>query len=185
MTASKDPDGSANTDAPPVDNDVDDFGGGGRKPRRPVHAMKRYLLLVALGGVFGTAARYELGMVLPTIGQWPAPTLIINLAGAFLLGMLLEGLARRGEDQGRRRILRLLVGTGFMGSFTTYSTLAVESVLLIDHNDLGGAGLYLAASLFGGFFTGFAGIWLAARQHRSATWTRRAQAPSAGAGGMQ
>jgi fluoride exporter len=55
--------------------------------------------------------------------ELPLATLLINLAGAFLLGVLLERLGRaRGEPQ-RRRLVRLLAGTGFLGGFTTYSAL--------------------------------------------------------------
>lgn len=165
------PDESSDGGGMPVDSDVDEFAGAVRmRRRRPLHTMKRYLLLVAVGGVFGTGARYEAGLILPTLGPWPVPTLIINLTGAFLLGILLEGLSRRGDDVGGRRMLRLSVGTGFMGSFTTYSTLAVETMLLLEHDALAVAGIYLAVSVIGGVLAGFAGIWLSATQHRSATW---------------
>ena len=61
---------------------------------------------------------------------WPWATFMINLAGAFILGALLEGLARSGGDTGWRQRVRLFAGTGFCGAFTTYSTLALEVSLL-------------------------------------------------------
>jgi fluoride exporter len=103
---------------------------GIRHPR-PVHLHWRYVGLVALGGVFGTATREALTLAVPSNGAFPLAIFLVNIIGAFLLGVLLEGLTRRGPDAGRRRTLRLLVGTGFLGGFTTYSALAVDSALLL------------------------------------------------------
>lgn len=132
---------------------------------RPVHLHPGFVLLVMAGGAFGALARYGLSLVLPAPGGWPLPTLLINLAGALLLGMLLEGLSRRGPDTGHRRILRLLLGTGFMGAFTTYSTLAVDALHLFDAGRPSAALAYLAVSLVGGVLAALAGIWCGARIH--------------------
>ncbi|WP_246380732.1 fluoride efflux transporter FluC [Paeniglutamicibacter cryotolerans] len=118
------------------------------------------------GGCFGASARYGLELLLPAPYGWPVPTLIINVFGAFLLGVLLEGLVRRGPDTGRRRFLRLLVGTGFMGAFTTYSSLSVDAMHLFDAGRGLVAFLYLGASLLLGTGAAFVGIWAAARQYR-------------------
>ncbi|WP_308117461.1 fluoride efflux transporter FluC [Rhodococcus rhodochrous] len=83
---------------------------------------------VALGGFAGTAARFGVGELFP--GAWPVATFAINVVGAFLLGLLLEVLVRLGPDTSWRRLLRLGVGTGALGSFTTYSALAVDADLL-------------------------------------------------------
>lgn len=99
---------------------------------RPLHAQPVALLVVYLGGALGTWSRYELTHV--TVldnGPWPTATFTANLVGAFILGVLLEILARSGEDRGIRRRLRLLLGTGFCGGLTTYSTFAVETDLLV------------------------------------------------------
>jgi fluoride exporter len=62
--------------------------------------------------------------------QLPLVTFLINVVGAFLLGVLLERLGRaRGEPE-RHRFVRLFAGTGFLGGFTTYSALATEAVQL-------------------------------------------------------
>ncbi|KHL03891.1 hypothetical protein LK10_08255 [Sinomonas humi] len=127
-----------------------------------MHLDPRYILLVAVGGIPGALARYGLGLALPAPGGWPLPTLVINLVGAFILGLLLEALARRGPDHGPRRTLRLLVGTGFCGAFTTYSTFAVESVRLFTAGRLADGVLYDAATLLGGLVASFLGIWVAA-----------------------
>ncbi len=143
----------------------------------PVHRQPRMMLLVLAGAALGTPARYALSVMLPTrTGSWPVGTLTANLLGAFLLGVLLEGLARRGRDTGYRRLLRLTLGTGFLGAFTTYSTLAVETDLLVRAHRPGLAAAYAGASLFAGLLATTAGIWLAAAHHR------RRQGPTAPAG---
>lgn len=113
--------------------------------------------------MLGTLARYALENVVPAPDKWPLPTLLINVSGALLLGMLLEGLARRGDDSGHRRVLRLLLGTGVMGAFTTYSTLALEANMLLDGQHLGQALLYLGLSLIGGVMAAALGIWVAVK----------------------
>ena len=131
------------------------------RPHRPLHLHPGYVLVVVLGGIPGALARYTLGLALPAPGGWPLPTLVINLAGAFILGLLLEGLAQRGPDRGGRRILRLLAGTGFIGAFTTYSTFAVESDHLVAAGRPLDALSYVAATVLGGVIASVLGIWLA------------------------
>ena len=133
----------------------------------PPHFMPGLQLTVLFGGCFGTLARYEIENWLPApADSLPYGTLLINLLGAFLLGALLESLARRGADKGRRQLIRLGVGTGFMGAFTTYSTLAVEVSLLANHgHELSGL-LYAALSVVGGLVCCAAGIHLAESYHR-------------------
>lgn len=136
------------------------------RPHRPIHLMVRYVAVVAAGGIFGALARYGLGLVLPQPNGWPLSTLLINLMGALALGALLEGLSRQGRDLGGLRMIRLLVGTGFLGAFTTYSTLALDAVHLFRADRAGAALLYLAASLLGGAAATTLGIWIGAWRHR-------------------
>lgn len=130
----------------------------------------RAVAAVLCGGTLGTLARYGLSMVIPSPGGWPLPILLINIAGAFLLGVFLEALVRRGPE-GRRRITRLAVGTGFLGAFTTYSTLALDAVQLGVDQDYLGATLYLMLSLMCGVLASAAGIWTANTHHRRAAGT--------------
>ncbi|NUJ87661.1 CrcB family protein [Plantibacter sp. MCCC 1A11337] len=119
--------------------------------------------MVALGGAIGTGAREAISLAVPPIGGVPVAILGINVVGAFLLGLLLESLLRRGPDDGRRRDLRLFLGTGVLGGFTTYSALAADSsVLLIEGNALVGV-LYAVGSVVLGFLASWGGIVLARR----------------------
>lgn len=96
----------------------------------PIQSL-RPVLLVAIGGTLGTAARYLLSAAFPALAGVPVGIFVINLSGAFLLGVLLELLARRGPDIGLRRVARLFFGTGILGGYTTYSTLATDTALLL------------------------------------------------------
>ncbi|MGV9711711.1 fluoride efflux transporter CrcB [Gordonia sp. NPDC003424] len=98
---------------------------------RPLHWRPAAMVLVLIGGAVGTGLRYWVEELLPAVGTgWPWGTFTVNLVGAFVLGVLLEGLAVLGDDDGWRRRARLLLGTGFCGSFTTYSSFALEMSLL-------------------------------------------------------
>lgn len=83
------------------------------------------LLLVVFGGAAGALSRHFVALALP--GGFPWGTLAVNVGGAFLLGVLLyeKRLANRLS-----RETRLVAGTGFLSSFTTYSTFALETATL-------------------------------------------------------
>ncbi|GAA4162870.1 hypothetical protein GCM10022286_22440 [Gryllotalpicola daejeonensis] len=129
----------------------------------PLHTRPLPVLLVFLGGALGTVSRYLLGLAIPTLGPgFPLPTFLVNLVGAFALGLLLEGLLRGGNDVGWRQRVRLLLGPGFMGGFTTYSSLCVETVLLTENGHYFVGGLYAVASLLLGVAAAAGGVWVAA-----------------------
>ncbi len=134
---------------------------------KPFRGLSSAVVLV--GGAFGTAVRAALESAFPAQpGGWPWTTFAINVSGSLLLGLLLETLSRRGPDAGLRRYLRLGVGTGVMGGYTTYSTFAVETVRLLG---LGGAATFIGigyalGSVVLGLLAAFAGMWLAARWSR-------------------
>ena len=98
---------------------------------RPVYLRLSYLGLAFVGGTLGTAAREAVSLSLPSLGDVPWAILTVNVLGAFALGLLLDSLARSGPDDGWRRRTRILVGTGFMGGFTTYSALAADTAGLL------------------------------------------------------
>jgi len=99
---------------------------------RPAAPPAAHVLAVFVGGAAGTAIRALVGAIAPALGRVPVATIAINVVGAFALGALLALLARRGHDVGRRRTLRLLLGTGVLGGFTTFSSLAVDTAVLLD-----------------------------------------------------
>jgi CrcB protein len=104
------------------------------------------LAAVAAGGVLGALARYGIATVWPyTQEGFPWSTWVINVSGCFLIGVL--------NTRVRRRSLRLLLGTGFLGGYTTFSTAIAE---------VSSAGLiYLAATLIGAVAAVTAGSLLA------------------------
>jgi len=87
--------------------------------------------LVALGGTAGTLARHALDALIGETAGLPVGIFIINITGAFALGVLIESLALGGPDRGRRRDLRLLLGAGLLGGYTTFSTASLESIRLL------------------------------------------------------
>lgn len=150
----------------PLDPDLDVDEGPDGAPV-PIHLNWRFLGLVAIGGTFGTAARHLLGDAIGTAHDFPLGTFLINVVGAFALGALLEGLARHGADAGHRRTLRLLFGTGFMGGFTTYSSLAFDSDALL-RSDHAGLGItYALATVIAGLIASVTGIAVARKAVRA------------------
>ncbi|WP_445444677.1 FluC/FEX family fluoride channel [Clavibacter sp. km3a] len=136
------------------------------RPPRPVHLRGSSLGLVALGGAVGTGIREALALTWPApAGGLPVTILVINVVGAFALGVLLEALALRGPDEGRRLAVRLLVGTGVLGGFTTYSSLATDAAALTG-SALGTALAYAALSLVVGAAASLAGIAAGGALHR-------------------
>jgi CrcB protein len=120
---------------------------------------------VGIGGAAGVAARFLItDAAAPRLSQ-PVVTLMINIAGCLLLGVLLEALARAGDDHGIRRNLRLLLGTGVLGGFTTYSTFAVDTATLVGPHP-GLAVLYGLGSILLGCLAAAAGVWIAGGAHR-------------------
>lgn len=131
---------------------------------RPAHLRPALLAVVAGGGVVGTAAREALSLAVHPVGGLPLGILLINVAGAFVLGLLLEALLRRGPDTGARLLVRLAAGTGFCGGFTTYSTFALGSAELLRHGATGLALAYAIGSVLLGALASWAGIAIGARR---------------------
>ncbi|MEN0084944.1 MAG: CrcB family protein [Leifsonia sp.] len=132
----------------------------GRGPA-PLHLRWRSILLVFAGGSIGAATRYLLTLSVPPVGGVPLITFLINVTGAFVIGWLLQTLALRGPDEGGRRDLRLFVGTGILGGYTTYSSLAVDTDGLIAAQSVGLSILYAVATIVVGAAASVAGIALA------------------------
>src|SRR5690242_6009844 len=110
---------------------------------------RRVLAAIFAGGFVGTVARAELAEAWPTRpGQWPWATFIVNIAGAFALGYFTTRLQERLPLSSYRRPL---LGTGFCGGLTTFSTVQVELLRMLDADRLGLALAYALASVAAGF----------------------------------
>jgi fluoride exporter len=120
----------------------------------------RELAAVFAGGVLGALARAGLVRAFPhSPGDWPWVTFAVNVAGAALLGYLVTRLQERLPLSAYRRPL---LGSGFCGAFTTFSTMQLELVQMLDHDRAGLAAAYAAASLA----AGFAAVFLATKLTR-------------------
>jgi fluoride exporter len=122
-------------------------------------SMRRRWLAVLCGGFFGALARYGLGILMQGWWgkSWPFDILFINLTGACLLA-LITTLADATFLIGPTR--RLLLNTGFLGAYTTFSTFALGDVLLLSKGAWAGAVLYLVLSIAGGLLAVVIGDWL-------------------------
>ena len=119
------------------------------------------VLLVAAGGAAGAAARYALGVqALRLWGTaWPFGTFIANVSGGLLMGVLAGYLAHRGgADQER---LRVLLGVGVLGGFTTFSAFSLETALMVERRSYGQAFAYASASVLLSVSALFLGLLLA------------------------
>lgn len=117
----------------------------------------RSFALVAVGGAAGTLSRYGVAEAFDADRLFPLATFLVNVTGSFALGALLAVLLVRDHSAPANR-LRLLLGTGFLGGYTTYSALAVETDTLLrgDHVALGLT--YALGSLVAGLVAAFAGV---------------------------
>lgn len=130
-------------------------------------------LVVVAGGTVGTAAREALSLAVPPAARVVWVIVAINVGGAFALGWLLDGLALRavsGRSSSTR--LRLLLGTGFMGGFTTYSTLAVVTSQLFDAGRVLTAAVYALGTVVLGLLAAWLGMRAARAAHTRAVHTR-------------
>ncbi|WP_083527889.1 fluoride efflux transporter FluC [Curtobacterium ammoniigenes] len=145
------------------DSDSDSLALSRASSQRPVHLRWSSIGLVALGGAVGTAVRAVLAAAFPDAHGISWIIFWINVIGAFALGGLIESLARRGPDIGRRRRVRLLIGTGVLGGFTTYSTLAVDTAKLLVEGRWGPGAGYAGLTVVSGVVAAALGIVAAAR----------------------
>lgn len=121
------------------------------------------LLLVGLGGGAGAVLRYLTGVAAHKFlgGGWPWGTFLVNILGGLAMGLLVDALALRGGE-GQER-LRLLLGVGVLGGFTTFSAFSLEVGLMLRRQELGSAAIYAAGSAVLSVAALFAGMALARR----------------------
>ena len=117
------------------------------------------ILAVATGGAIGSVARYLVGI---GSGKWfglafPWGTLIINIAGSFLIGVFVECFALRWELP---QVARLFLTVGICGGFTTFSTFLLDAFVLAERGALWPAAAYIAGSVVLSIAGLFAGLHL-------------------------
>lgn len=122
----------------------------------------KQLLMVAAGGAVGATARY---LVYVLAGQFlgtgfPFGTLIVNIVGSFIMGVLVEGMALAwtiGEQ------MRLFLAVGVLGAFTTFSTFSLDVGLLYERGRIALIALYVSVSVIGSIGALFLGMYLIRR----------------------
>ena len=118
------------------------------------------ILLIALFGAVGTLARYALqGLVqVRTGGTFPYGTLLVNLSGCFLVGLITQFTMNRmviSPDW------RMAIAVGFFGGYTTFSSFGWETAKMMEDGEWLRASAYVTASVVAGLFLSIAGIRLA------------------------
>jgi CrcB protein len=114
----------------------------------------RELASIFLGGMVGAIARVWISQhIITADDQWPWAVFIINVSGTVLLAYSVTRLQERLPQSTYRRPF---LGTGFCGAFTTFSTMEVEILDLLDYHRYGLAIGYAAASIVGGYLA----IWI-------------------------
>ena len=116
---------------------------------------------VAVGGALGALARYGVdGWIGRRTGAFPWGIFVVNISGAFLIGLLVELMEPRFEDAAW---FRTAVLTGFLGAYTTFSTLTLDTYRLLDEGHIASA---LMNSL-GSLALGLVAVWLGLKTGRA------------------
>jgi len=114
---------------------------------------------IAVGGALGASARYGMAQLITVPpDSFPWATFWTNVTGSLALGVVLGLVLERFPSS---RYARAFAATGFLGAYTTYSTFAVETDLLVKDGHAGIAVAYVIASFVAGFAAVFVGMWLA------------------------
>ncbi|MCQ2004242.1 fluoride efflux transporter CrcB [Rhizobium sp. NRK18] len=118
-----------------------------------------HILLAALGGAFGSALRYLVGnWTFRLFGPgYPWGTMTVNVIGSFVIGLFAELVARKLNSSPE---LRVLLITGFLGGFTTFSAFSLDAFTLYERGELTLAGVYVIGSVLISLCAVFAGLML-------------------------
>jgi len=117
----------------------------------------KQLILVFIGGGFGSALRYVIGKYLNNTEGFPWGTFTVNILGSLLIGIIL-GFAAKNNTLSQNETL--LLATGFCGGFTTFSAFAYENHVFLKSGDFTSFALYTIASFVVGFLAVFLGMHL-------------------------
>jgi CrcB protein len=105
------------------------------------------ILLVGAGGALGAMARFGFSQFINRLWPFAFPfgTLLINIIGSVLMGMVVGALARFAPPMAPE--LRFFISVGFLGGFTTFSSFSLDTVSLLERGEVGQAALYVALSV--------------------------------------
>ncbi len=110
---------------------------------------RREIAAIFLGGATGSLLRVWLAQTVTSgVATWPWATFLVNVSGCFALGLIATHLRERPPESPH---WHPLLGTGFCGAYTTFSTMQLELVRMIDHDRLGLALGYAVASVLAGY----------------------------------
>ena len=116
-------------------------------------------VLVFLGGGLGAMLRHAINVAMPRFlgNGFPWSTLLINISGSLVMGLVAGWFAFRGDaSQG----WRLFLTTGILGGYTTFSAFSLDAALLYERGEIGLAAVYVAGSVALSIAGLFAGLWL-------------------------
>lgn len=114
------------------------------------------LLFIGAGGVLGAITRFAIGKRFSKkgFGNFPMGTFLINTSGAFMLGLLINIFTKHMPSH---HYLKLMLTTGFLGAYTTFSTFTYETIILMENNEYLQAVKYILFT----FLLGIALCWIA------------------------
>ncbi|CAM3248233.1 fluoride efflux transporter CrcB [Filibacter tadaridae] len=125
--------------------------------------LTKRLLWIGLGGAVGAILRTLIGESVQHAGGIPVATLFVNIIGTFLLCFIVSGSLRMLLAH---KELTNAITTGFLGSFTTFSTLSIELVELMENGQFVLAVIYISISIIGGLSLGVLGFHLGGKKVR-------------------
>lgn len=122
------------------------------------------IILVATGGALGSVLRYATGLAATRLlgAGFPWGTLTVNVTGSFVIGLFVELIARRFDAS---EPLRLLLVTGFLGGFTTFSAFSLDAAALIERGQFFLSAIYVLASVCLSLIAVFGGLALVRALH--------------------
>ncbi len=120
----------------------------------------KMLLMAAMGGAIGAAGRYLVGAgAVRLIGSgFPWGTLIVNIAGSFIMGLMIASFESRFSVSNE---VKTFLATGILGGFTTFSAFSLDFAVLMENKTEGLAAIYLGASVGFSILALFAGLYCA------------------------